>query len=75
MSKLASLPPFPALAAPSVRIIAAPIRYGWRYTVAPQGRGRVTAYTLVCARETARRYSRKVVDIGPRAAFHRRAAG
>jgi hypothetical protein len=66
--------PFPAFAAPLVRIEAAPIRYGWRYTVAPQGRGRLTAYTLDRARETARHYSRKVVEIGPPAAFHRRRA-
>jgi hypothetical protein len=66
--------PFPAFAALSVCIVAAPIRYGWRYTVAPLGHGKITAYTLDRARETARRYSRKVVEIGPPAAFHRREA-
>jgi hypothetical protein len=66
--------PFSAFAAPSVRIIAAPIRYGWRYCIVPQGRGRVTAYTLDRARQTAHRYSRKVIEIGPVQAFNRRAA-
>jgi hypothetical protein len=64
--------PFPAFTAPSVRIVAAPIRYGWRYTVAPQGHSRVTAYTLDRARETARRYSRRIIEVGPPAAFRRR---
>jgi hypothetical protein len=67
--------PFPAFAAPLVRIVATPIRYGWRYCIVPEARGRITAYTLNRARETARHYSRKIVEIGPPAAFHRRAAG
>jgi hypothetical protein len=46
-----------------------PIARGWRYSVRPKGRGRVTAYTLRRARETAQRYSRKVVETGPAAAF------
>jgi hypothetical protein len=66
--------PFSAFAAPLVRIEAWPILRGFRYTIVPQGRGRVTAYTLVCARETARRYSKRVLEIGPPAAFRRRAA-
>jgi hypothetical protein len=61
--------PFPALAAPVVLIVATPIVMGWRYSVRPKGRGRVTAYTLRRARETARHYSRKVAEIGPPAAF------
>jgi hypothetical protein len=72
MSKLA---PFPAFAAPVVRILATPIARGFRYSVRPQGRGRVTAYHLNSARETALRYNRKVIEIGPPAAFRRRAAG
>jgi hypothetical protein len=68
MNRFAPLPLFPA---PLVRILATPIAWGWRYTVAPQGRGKVTAYRLDHARATARRYSRKVVEIGPRAAFPR----
>jgi hypothetical protein len=62
---------FPAFAVPLVRIEARPIAWGWRYTVAPQGRGKVVCYRLSCARETARRYSCKVVEIGPSAAFPR----
>jgi hypothetical protein len=65
--------PFPAFIAPLVRIVAAPIKYGWRYTVAPQGHGKVTAYTLDRARETARRFSRRIIEVGPPAAFRRRA--
>jgi hypothetical protein len=68
-------PPFPAFAAPTVRILATPIARGWRYSVRPKGRGRVTAYTLHRARETARHYSRKVVEIGPAAAFDGRGRG
>jgi hypothetical protein len=64
--------PFPAFAAPLVRIVAAPIRYGFRYTVAPQGRSKVTAYTLDRARETAHRFSRRIIEVGPPAAFRRR---
>jgi hypothetical protein len=64
-------PPFPALAVPVVRILATPIARGWRYVVAPQGRGKVTAYTLPRARETAQRYSKRVLEIGPKAAFPR----
>jgi hypothetical protein len=67
--------PFPAFSATSVRIVAAPIRYGFRYSVQPKGHGRVTAFCLVRARETARRYSRKIVEIGPAQAFCRRAGG
>jgi hypothetical protein len=66
--------PFPAFAAPSVRIIASPIAHGWRYSVQPKGHGRVTSYCLVRARETARHYSREVIEIGPAVAFHRRRA-
>lgn len=66
--------PFPAFAAPVVRITARPIARGFRYSVAPQGRGTVTAYRLDRARETARRYSRKVIEVGPPEAFRRRAA-
>lgn len=65
--------PLPAFAVPSVRIIATPIAHGWRYSVAPQGRGKVTAYRLDRARETARRFSRRIIELGPPEAFHRRA--
>ena len=75
MSKPAALPPFVTFAASLVRIEAAPIKYGWRYTVAPQGRGRVTSYTLDRARETAHRFSRRIIEVGPPAAFRRRRAG
>jgi hypothetical protein len=61
--------PFPAFAAPSVRIVASPIKFGWRYRVMPAGRGKVVSYSLGSARETARHYSRKVVEIGPAGAF------
>jgi hypothetical protein len=61
--------PFPAFAAPSVRILATPITYGWRYRVMPAGRGKVVSYSLGSARATARRYSRKVLEEGSRAAF------
>jgi hypothetical protein len=67
--------PFPAFATPLVLIIAVPIAHGWRYRVAPAGRGKVVSYRLSSARATAARYSRKVVEIGPREAFHRRASG
>jgi hypothetical protein len=63
--------PFLALAVPLVQIVATAIARGWRYAVAPQGRGKVTAYTLLRARQTARRYSKRVLEIGPRAAFPR----
>jgi hypothetical protein len=66
--------PFPAFAAPLVRILATPIKHGWRFCVAPQGHGKITSYRLDRARETARRYSRRVLEIGPPAAFHRRRA-
>jgi hypothetical protein len=74
MSRLAPLPPFPAFAAPLVRIEATPIARGFRYVIAPEGHPRITAYRLDRARETARRYSRRVLEIGPPAAFRRRAA-
>jgi hypothetical protein len=61
--------PFPAFAAPVVRIVASPIKFGWRYRVMPAGRGKVVSYSLGSARATARRYSRKVLEEGPRAAF------
>jgi hypothetical protein len=67
--------PLPAFAAPSVRIIAAPLAYGWRYSVAPKGRGKLTSFSLNRARETARRYSRRVFEIGPAEAFRRRGTG
>jgi hypothetical protein len=67
--------PFQSFAAPLVCIVATPIAYGFRYVVAPEGHGRVTSYCLLRARETARRYSRKIVEVGPPEAFHRRAAG
>jgi hypothetical protein len=67
--------PFPAFATPLVRIIAVPITYGWRYRVVPAGRGEVISYRLDRARETARRYSRKIIEEGPSQAFHRRATG
>ena len=67
--------PFAAFAVPCVRIVAAPIAKGFRYQVKPQGRAPVTSYRLAMARETARRYSRRIIEIGPAAAFHwRRAA-
>jgi hypothetical protein len=67
--------PFPAFAAPAVRIIASPIAYGWRYRVVPAGRGKVVSYSLRRARETARRYSRKIIEEGPRKAFDGRGRG
>jgi hypothetical protein len=67
--------PLPALMSPSVRIVASPIALGWRYIVAPKGRGKVTAFSLNRARETARRYSRRVFEIGPAEAFRRRGTG
>ena len=73
MSKPAALPPFPAFAAPSVRIIAWPIAHGFRYSVRPKGHSKVIAYTLHCARDLAHRYSRRVVEVGPPEAFCRRA--
>jgi hypothetical protein len=74
MSRLAPLPPFPAFAAPLVLIEAAPIARGFRYVVAPQGHPRITAYRLDRARETAARYSKRILEIGPREAFKRRIA-
>jgi hypothetical protein len=74
MSRLATLPPFPAFAAPSVRIVACPIAHGWRYQVMPAGRAQLVSYRLDQARATAARYSRKIIEEGPPAAFHRRAA-
>jgi hypothetical protein len=64
--------PFPAFAAPLVRILATPIKYGFRYSVRPQDHGRVTAYCLKSARETARLYSRRIIEVGQARAFHRR---
>jgi hypothetical protein len=61
--------PFPALAAPMVLIVAMPIAMGWRYHVKPKGRAKVTSYTLRRARETAERYSRKIIEVGPARAF------
>jgi hypothetical protein len=61
--------PFAAFAAPSVQILATPIARGWRYHVKPQGRAKVTSYTLRRARETAQRYSRKIIEVGPAGAF------
>jgi hypothetical protein len=72
---MSSLQPFPCWAAPSVRIVATPIAHGWRYMVAPQGRAAVTSYCLAMARETAHRFSRRIIEVGPPAAFRRRAAG
>jgi hypothetical protein len=65
--------PLPAFAAPSVRIVASPIAWGWRYSVVPAGRAKVVSYRLDQARATAARYSRKIIEEGPPAAFHRRA--
>jgi hypothetical protein len=70
---MSSLQPFPCWAAPSVRIVAMPKVRGWNYSVRPKGRAAVTSYRLDRARDTARRYSRKITEIGPAAAFHRRA--
>jgi hypothetical protein len=64
--------PFPAFAAPVVRVMAAPIMYGFRYTVAPQGHGRVTTFCLKSSRETARLYSRRIIEVGQARAFHNR---
>jgi len=64
--------PFPAFAVPLVRIVATPIRYGWRYSVAPAGRAKVVSYRLDQARATAARYSRKIIEVGPPQAFRRR---
>jgi hypothetical protein len=66
--------PFPAFAVPVVWIIAAPIAHGWRYSVRAKGHGRVTAYCLKSARETARLYSRRIIEVGQARAFHRRRA-
>jgi hypothetical protein len=66
--------PFPAVAAPSVQIIASPIAHGWRYSVRPKGHGRITAYCLKSARETARHYSRRIIEVGQGRAFRRRRA-
>jgi hypothetical protein len=66
--------PFPSFAAPSVRIVASPIKYGWRYQVMPAGRAQVTSYRLDMARATAARYSRKILEVGPPRAFNRRVA-
>jgi hypothetical protein len=66
--------PFPAFAAPLVRIVACPIAHGWRYQVIPAGRAQLVSYCLDQARATAARYSRKIIEEGPPAAFHRRAA-
>ena len=64
--------PLAAFAAPVVHIVARPIKCGWRFCVVPQGHGKVTAYTLPNARTIARLYSRRIVEVGPPAAFHRR---
>jgi hypothetical protein len=68
---MSSLQPFPSWAVPLVRIVATPIRYGWRYSVRPKGRAAVTSYRLDMARAVAHCFSRKVVEIGPRGAFPR----
>ena len=67
--------PFPAFAAPSVRIVACPIAHGWRYQVMPAGRAQLVSYRLDRARATARRYSRRIVEEGPAAAFDGRGRG
>jgi hypothetical protein len=72
---MSSLQPFPSWAVAVVRIVATPIALGFRYTVVPQGRGRITAYRLDHARATARRYSRRVLEIGARGAFPASAGG
>jgi hypothetical protein len=64
--------PFPAFAAPLVRIEARPIARGFRYQIRPQGRAAVTAYSLIRAREVARRFSRRVLELGPAKAFNHR---
>jgi hypothetical protein len=66
--------PFPSWAAPNVKIIAWPIAHGWRYQVKPAGRAQLVSYRLDQARATAARYSRKIIEEGPPAAFHRRIA-
>jgi hypothetical protein len=67
--------PFPAWRVRQVLIIAAPIApKRWRYRIVPEGRPAVVAYCLARARETAARYSRKIVEVGSPAAFRRRAA-
>ena len=71
---MSSLQPFLSWAAPSVCIVALPKTRGWRYSVRPQGRAAVTSYCLANARAVAGRYSRRIVEIGPPQAFHRRAA-
>ena len=63
--------PFPAFAVHVVWILAVSIAHGFRYSIRPKGKARVTAYRLAPARETARRYSRRVIEVGPPAAFHR----
>jgi hypothetical protein len=67
--------PFPAFSSSAVRILASPIAHGFRYSVRPKGHARVTAYTLDQARATARRYSRRIVEEGPAAAFDGRGRG
>jgi hypothetical protein len=64
--------PFSAFAAPAVRILATPKTYGWRYQVIPVGRAQVVSFRLDRARAVAAGYSRKVLEIGPVQAFHRR---
>jgi hypothetical protein len=66
--------PYSAFAVPSVRILATPIAYGWRYQVMPAGRAQVVSYRLDRARAVAAGYSRKVLEIGPVQAFNRRIA-
>jgi hypothetical protein len=69
-----SVIPFPCWAVRRVRIVAVPIApLRFRYAVVPEGRGKITAYRLDRARETAARYSRKITEIGPAEAFRRRA--
>jgi hypothetical protein len=51
-----------------------PIAHGWRYSVRPKGHGRITTFCLKSARETARLYSRRIIEVGQARAFHRRRA-
>jgi hypothetical protein len=65
--------PLAAFAVPSARIVASPIKYGWRYQVMPAGRAQVVPYCLRRARDTAALYSKRIIEIGPPAAFGRKA--
>jgi hypothetical protein len=67
--------PFPSFAVPSVRIVAYPIAYGWRYKVMPAGRAQVVSYHLDMARAVAGRYSRRIILVGPPTAFRSRRGG